>query len=176
MTQIAPEIVHYALTAVFDSLDRDPSRPKEDRDAEKTAAAMMDQECLPQNATEPALAMRAVIAHHASADCFRRANFAEIPLAQQSRLIARGTALSRLSLALGKALRAEPGRIDSRQSSGPATPATAPAQVNPEQSGDVPTPRPAPVAGQARTVTDPQQAMRTIMTATGRGGRKYAVR
>ena len=178
MTQIAPEIVHYAVTTILDSIDQDPGRLQEDCEAEKAAATMMYQECVPQNATESVLAMRAVIAHHTSTACFRRAMLPEMPMVLQTRLIAQGIALSRLSSAPVKALRAEPGRIDPMQSGAPARPAApakASVQFNPMQSGDKLAPQPAPVAAE-RPVTDPKPAMRAIMAATGRGGRKYAGR
>ncbi len=178
----APEIIHFAIATIFDAVDQDPNRLKADRDAEKACAAIMYQECLPQNATESALATRAVIAHHVSTACFRRAMIPDMPLTLQTKLIAQGIALSRLSSQLMKALRAEPGKINPMQSGAPARPASpakAPGQFNPMQSGDKPAPQPAPAAPQAaaeRPVTDPKEAMQAIMAATGRGGRKFAVR
>ena len=167
MPQIAPEIVHYAISTIFESPGQDPNRLKEDLTAEKAAAATMFQEYLPQNATELALAMRAVIAHHTSGACVRRAMIPEMPLVLQTRLIAQGIALSRLSSQLMKAFRAEPGKILEPMPG--RAPAKAAVQVNPMQSGEAPTPE-RPTAAAERPVMDPQQALRAILAATGRGG------
>jgi hypothetical protein len=51
----------------------------------------------PQTGSEAALVARAVIAHHAAAECFRPAVLPEVSLALQSRLIAQAAAVSRLS-------------------------------------------------------------------------------
>ena len=58
----------------------------------------------PQTGSEAALVARAVIAHHAAAECFRPAVLPEVSLALQSRLIAQAAAVSRLSSQLVMAL------------------------------------------------------------------------
>ena len=106
MTQsiLNPDIARYTRNSVRAALNQDPARPSEDRAAEEHAALAMLDELGPQTATEAALASRAVIAHHASAECFRRAVQPEITPALQSRLISKAMALSRLSSQLTKAL------------------------------------------------------------------------
>ena len=106
MTQsiLNPDIARYTRNSVRAALNQDPARPSEDRAAEEHAALAMLDELGPQTATEAALASRAVIAHHASAECFRRAVQPDITPALQSRLISNAMALSRLSSQLTKAL------------------------------------------------------------------------
>jgi hypothetical protein len=99
MTQspLNPEIAHYTRNSVRAALNQDRARPAEDRKAEEVTALTMLDELAPQTAIEAALASRAVIAHHGSAECFRRAVQPDITPALQSRLISKAMALSRLS-------------------------------------------------------------------------------
>jgi hypothetical protein len=158
-SEIAPDILRYGVTAILATLDRNPDCPAEDGAAEQAAARQMFGECGLRNATESALAVRAIIAHHASAACFRRAVLPTVPLALQIRLVAQGAALSRLSLRLIKALRR------GSAAEGRACPVAAAnsVQFNSMRSGDKPAPE--------RPVMNPKQAMQAIMAATGRGGR-----
>ena len=67
----------FALNSILAALTLDPTRDVEDLKNEREAAAAMLGELKPLDAIQAAYAARAVIAHHASMECFRRAAMAD---------------------------------------------------------------------------------------------------
>jgi hypothetical protein len=103
----------FMLYAVLASLTLEPERGVEDLKTEREAATAMLAALQPRDAVEAALAARAVATHHASMACFRRAVAVGLSDQMMSRLFATGTALSRMSMQLVRAIdarkRAAPG-------------------------------------------------------------------
>jgi hypothetical protein len=179
MTQsiLNPDIARYTRNSVRAALNQDPARHSEDRAAEEHAALAMLDELGPQTATEAALASRAVIAHHASAECFRRAVQPDITPALQSRLISNAMALSRLSSQLTKAL----AQTQAEAFAMPGGDALAMlSQFNPMQSGEPAPSKPrsgangSPVNPAAALAARPDLPMQAIIAGAGFPGGTFA--
>jgi hypothetical protein len=97
-------VLQFALNSVLASLTLDPARDIDELKAEREAAAAMLAALNPRDAIQAAFAARAVAAHHAAMECFRRAALEGVPDALMTRLFASGMSLSRLSMQLIKAL------------------------------------------------------------------------
>jgi hypothetical protein len=96
--------IRFMLDSTLAALTLDPKRDPEDLRNEREAAAAMLTALAPRDALQAALAARAVSAHHAAMECFRRGALPEVPDVVMTRLLASGAALSRLSLQMIKAL------------------------------------------------------------------------
>ena len=149
----------FALNSILAALTLDPTRDVEDLKNEREAAAAMLGELKPLDAIQAAYAARAVIAHHASMECFRRAAMADATDAVRSRMFACGMALCRQSSQMTKALEqrkkgaARPGTsADPIEAILASTPAHAAAR-------EVPAGQPQPSASASRPAAGPQAPM-----------------
>jgi hypothetical protein len=142
-----------ARTAVLSILSanpkRDPGELKEEQDAAVAMLVSLD----PRDDVQVALAIRAVITHHLSVECFRKATRPGTDPGDMGGWLTKGMALSRLSLQLTNQLgrtraasqaAAAADPVAPRPAAAPAAPAagTAPAAGAPP----APAPRPVPAA------------------------------
>ena len=104
-SDLAVAVLQFALNSVLASLTLDPGRDVEALKTEREAAAAMLADLNPRDAIQAAFAARAVIMHHAAAECFRRAALPGAPDAMVNRLMATGAALSRQSAQLIQAMK-----------------------------------------------------------------------
>jgi hypothetical protein len=128
MTQasINHPFLSFMLNAVLAALTMDPNRDVEDLKCEREAAAAMLTALQPRDAIEAALAARAVVAHHAAMECFRRAALAEASELSVGRLFAKAMALSQMSMQMMR-------MIDARKRAAPG--AWPSASANPLEAG-----------------------------------------
>jgi hypothetical protein len=165
-------ILRFALNSVLASLTIDPQRDVEDLKSEREAAAAMLTQLNPRDAIQAALAARAVTAHHASMECFRRAARLEGTDVMFRQLMATGSALSRQSEQLIKTLEQRQGIVRTGKPANPldAAFAAAASMVKPQPVAPAGSASPAPAAGGA-TASPPapvaQDPIHQTRAATG---------
>jgi hypothetical protein len=98
-----PTLLHM-MNSTLDALPLNPKFEREDRQAQFEAASVALGTLGPRDGNEAMIVARAVSAHHAAMECFRRAALPDVSDVMMLRLYARAAALSRLSSQLIQAL------------------------------------------------------------------------
>jgi hypothetical protein len=155
--------IRHVLRAVLDTLPVDPQRDPEDERAMREATAEAIAALAPRDATEALFAGRAVAAHHAAMECFRRAAQPDVSDDLGMRLLGRAAALSRLAMQTIAALEQRQATARSARSAAAATAAPtadarpAAAAVDSRRQHSMPSERP-PASDQSPP--DPQDPQR----------------
>jgi hypothetical protein len=118
--------LQHILASTLDALPVAPNLSPEDQQAQREAAAAQLAALQPQDAIAAMRAARAVAAHHAAMECFRRAALPEVSDVMAMRLQDTAAALSRLALEAVKMSAPRKARA------GDATPDATPAEPWPQ--------------------------------------------